>query len=269
MSRSPWCSVVASSTRITRHRSNPPGRVVHDPNHSATNPQARHHLAARARPRRVTGPTIIDYAATGFEPPPRCRWWAGGNRWSRRRRRHPARGPFGRSAPAASGAAIEDAGFEILALPLKLLRCEGRWRLRLDRVQRTLLPGESIRPRWPSPPIRVRRDNRTHDKEQPMTTTPDILPAPASHGESPSRSTIVEEGDQPDATEMIRRLVAAQDAVIHTAKSIFPGCGAGTRRTHRRPPHPAHPGTREGGLDAPQLPCLTEPAPHPRPGRNP
>ena len=93
--------------------------------------------------------------------------------------------------------------------------------------------------------------------------------APASYREFASRSTIVEEGDQPDATEMIRRLVAAQDAVIHTAKSIFPGCGAGTRRTHRRPPHPAHPGTREGGLDAPQLPCLTEPAPHPRPGRNP
>lgn len=46
--------------------------------------------------------------------------------------------------------------------------------------------------------------------------------APASYREFASRSTIVEEGDQPDATEMIRRLVAGQDAVIHTAKSIFP-----------------------------------------------
>jgi starvation-inducible DNA-binding protein len=45
--------------------------------------------------------------------------------------------------------------------------------------------------------------------------------APASYREFARYSTIDEEDDRPDATEMIRRLVAGQDAVIRTAKSIF------------------------------------------------
>ena len=45
--------------------------------------------------------------------------------------------------------------------------------------------------------------------------------APASYREFAQRTTIDEDHDQPDATEMIRRLVAGQDAVIRTAKSIF------------------------------------------------
>ena len=46
--------------------------------------------------------------------------------------------------------------------------------------------------------------------------------APASYREFAQRTTIDEDHDQPDATEMIRRLVAGQDAVVSTAKSVFP-----------------------------------------------
>ena len=46
-------------------------------------------------------------------------------------------------------------------------------------------------------------------------------PAPGSYREFAQYSTIDEEDDRPDATEMIRRLVAGQDAVVRTAKSIF------------------------------------------------
>ena len=51
-------------------------------------------------------------------------------------------------------------------------------------------------------------------------------PAPASYREFVRLSTIVEEDDRPDATEMIRRLVAGQSTVIRTAKSIFPAAEA-------------------------------------------
>jgi starvation-inducible DNA-binding protein len=44
--------------------------------------------------------------------------------------------------------------------------------------------------------------------------------APASYREFARYSTIDEEEDRPDATEMIRRLVAGQDAVTRTAKAI-------------------------------------------------
>jgi starvation-inducible DNA-binding protein len=46
--------------------------------------------------------------------------------------------------------------------------------------------------------------------------------APASYGEFAELTTIAQEGDRPDATEMIRRLVAGQEAVARTARSIFP-----------------------------------------------
>ena len=35
-------------------------------------------------------------------------------------------------------------------------------------------------------------------------------------------SSVPEDDDQPDATEMIRRLVAGQESVARTARSIFP-----------------------------------------------
>ena len=47
-------------------------------------------------------------------------------------------------------------------------------------------------------------------------------PAPASYGEFARRTAIDEDDDQPDATEMVRRLVAGQHAVIRTAKAVFP-----------------------------------------------
>jgi len=55
--------------------------------------------------------------------------------------------------------------------------------------------------------------------------------APASYREFVRHSTISEEDDRPDATEMIRRLLAGQDAVIRSAKAIFPSVEA----THDEP----------------------------------
>ena len=47
-------------------------------------------------------------------------------------------------------------------------------------------------------------------------------PAPGSYREFAELSIIAEDTDRPDATEMIRRLVADQEAVVRTARSIFP-----------------------------------------------
>ena len=47
-------------------------------------------------------------------------------------------------------------------------------------------------------------------------------PAPASYHEFSRLSSVPEEDDRPDATEMIRRLVAGQETVARTARSIFP-----------------------------------------------
>ena len=47
-------------------------------------------------------------------------------------------------------------------------------------------------------------------------------PAPASYREFSELSSIDEEGDRPDANEMVRRLVAGQEAVARTARSVFP-----------------------------------------------
>ena len=47
-------------------------------------------------------------------------------------------------------------------------------------------------------------------------------PAPGSYREFTDLSSIDEEGDRPDATEMVRRLVAGQEAVARTARSVFP-----------------------------------------------
>jgi starvation-inducible DNA-binding protein len=47
-------------------------------------------------------------------------------------------------------------------------------------------------------------------------------PAPGSYREFAQHSTIADEGDRPDATEMIRRLIAGQDAVVRTARAAFP-----------------------------------------------
>lgn len=47
-------------------------------------------------------------------------------------------------------------------------------------------------------------------------------PAPGSYAEFARLSSITEGVDSPDATEMIRRLMADQEAVARTARSIFP-----------------------------------------------
>ena len=47
-------------------------------------------------------------------------------------------------------------------------------------------------------------------------------PAPGSYREFIRLSSIAEEDDCPDAVEMIRRLVAGQEAVARTARSVFP-----------------------------------------------
>ena len=48
------------------------------------------------------------------------------------------------------------------------------------------------------------------------------FPAPGSYREFGKLTSIPEEDDAPDANEMIRRLVAGQEAVTRTARSIFP-----------------------------------------------
>ena len=47
-------------------------------------------------------------------------------------------------------------------------------------------------------------------------------PAPGSYREFAELSSIAEDEDQPDASEMIRRLVKGQEAVVRTARSVFP-----------------------------------------------
>jgi len=47
-------------------------------------------------------------------------------------------------------------------------------------------------------------------------------PAPGTYREFVELSAIVEDTDRPDATEMLRRLVAGQEQVVKTARSIFP-----------------------------------------------
>ena len=46
-------------------------------------------------------------------------------------------------------------------------------------------------------------------------------PAPATYREFAALSAIEEDTDRPDATEMIRRLVAGQETVARTARSMF------------------------------------------------
>lgn len=46
--------------------------------------------------------------------------------------------------------------------------------------------------------------------------------APASYREFVALSSITEDDDRPDATEMVRRLVQGQEAVVRTARSVFP-----------------------------------------------
>jgi starvation-inducible DNA-binding protein len=50
--------------------------------------------------------------------------------------------------------------------------------------------------------------------------------APGSYREFGELSSIPEEDDRPDAEEMIRRLVAGQEAVARTARSVFPAVEA-------------------------------------------
>ena len=47
-------------------------------------------------------------------------------------------------------------------------------------------------------------------------------PAPGTYKEYAKLSSIVEEDGVPEATEMIRKLVEGQEAVVRTARSLFP-----------------------------------------------
>jgi starvation-inducible DNA-binding protein len=47
-------------------------------------------------------------------------------------------------------------------------------------------------------------------------------PAPASYRQFAQLSSVPEDDDQPSAEEMIRRLVAGQETVARTARSVFP-----------------------------------------------
>lgn len=47
-------------------------------------------------------------------------------------------------------------------------------------------------------------------------------PAPGSYREFTALSSIVEDTDDPDANEMIRRLMEGQETVSRTARSVFP-----------------------------------------------
>jgi starvation-inducible DNA-binding protein len=48
------------------------------------------------------------------------------------------------------------------------------------------------------------------------------VPAPGSYRAFSRLSSVPEEDDSPDAIEMIRRLVAGQETVARTARSVFP-----------------------------------------------
>ena len=50
--------------------------------------------------------------------------------------------------------------------------------------------------------------------------------APGSYREFAVLSSISEEDDEPSAEEMVRRLVAGQEAVVRTARSVFPAVEA-------------------------------------------
>ena len=47
-------------------------------------------------------------------------------------------------------------------------------------------------------------------------------PAPGSYREFAELASVTEDGDRPDANEMIRRLMEGQEAVVRTARSVFP-----------------------------------------------
>ena len=51
-------------------------------------------------------------------------------------------------------------------------------------------------------------------------------PAPASYREFSALSSVTEDDDRPEATEMIRRLVAAHETVARTARSVYPAVEA-------------------------------------------
>jgi starvation-inducible DNA-binding protein len=48
------------------------------------------------------------------------------------------------------------------------------------------------------------------------------VPAPGTYREFSRLSSVPEDDDRPEATEMIRRLVAGQETVARTARSVFP-----------------------------------------------
>ncbi len=51
--------------------------------------------------------------------------------------------------------------------------------------------------------------------------------SPGSYREFAALNTVGEDEDEPNATEMIRRLVKAHEAVVHTARAAFPAAEKG------------------------------------------
>ena len=56
----------------------------------------------------------------------------------------------------------------------------------------------------------------------------------------------------PQAREMVRLLVEGNEAVVRTARTIFPGVDKAQRRADCGPAYPAHAGARKERLDAAQ-----------------
>jgi starvation-inducible DNA-binding protein len=52
------------------------------------------------------------------------------------------------------------------------------------------------------------------------------VPAPGSYREFSELSSVTEDTDAPDATDMIRRLVEGHETVVRTARSVFPAVEA-------------------------------------------
>jgi len=75
-------------------------------------------------------------------------------------------------------------------------------------------------------------------------------PAPGSYKRYVELSSIQEEEGVPSAHDMIRQLVAGQEAVARTARAAFKVADAADDQAQRRPAHAAHGSAREERLDA-------------------
>ena len=72
-------------------------------------------------------------------------------------------------------------------------------------------------------------------------------PAPGTYKEFVKLASIKEVEGVPSSDDMIRHLVAAQEATARTARKLFPGGGKGQGPAHGRFAHPATGRAREDG----------------------